>query len=69
MDEIDQAQEKIEIGLEDAIRHARAGGPVAVATGRCLWCDEVLGDGQRWCHGCSCRDSWEREQRMKNGRI
>lgn len=32
-------------------------GPTA--TGRCLFCDEILGDNQRWCDG-GCRDAWER---------
>lgn len=64
MDEIDQAQEKIEIGLADAIRNARSGKPAAVATGRCLWCDEITSDAQRWC-GSSCRDSWCKERGVK----
>jgi hypothetical protein len=64
MDEVDAAQEKIEIGLADAIRHARAGGPVAVATGRCLHCDDITGEAQRWC-GPGCRDAWCKERGMK----
>lgn len=64
MDEVDNAQEKNEIGLADAIRHARLGGPVAVATGRCLYCDEITGDEQRWCDQF-CRDSWCKEQGVK----
>ena len=63
-DEVDNAQEKAEIGLADAIRHARLGGPVAVATGRCLWCDEITGDTQRWC-GAPCRDFWCKERGVK----
>lgn len=30
-------------------------------TGRCLWCDEIVGDGVRWCTG-EHRDLWEAEQ-------
>ena len=59
MDDVDSAQEKTEICLADAIRHARSGGPVAVATGRCLWCDEITGDEQRWCNA-DCRNLWQR---------
>jgi len=59
MDDVDKVQEKAEIGLADAIRHARAGGPVAVATGRCLWCDEITVDEQRWCNP-DCRNLWQR---------
>ena len=63
MDEIDLAQAKEEIGLADAIRNARMGGPVAVATGRCLWCDDVTGE-HRWC-GAGCRDQWCKERGVK----
>jgi len=35
-DEIDAAQERMEIDLADAIRRASMGKPVAVATGRCV---------------------------------
>ena len=57
-DEIDNAQDKIDIGLADAIRTARAPGPVIVATGRCLWCDEIVSDEARWCSP-ACRDTWQ----------
>jgi len=56
-DEIDNAQDKIDIGLADAIRAARAPGPVIVATGRCLYCDELVPDEHRWCNA-GCRDQW-----------
>jgi len=64
MDEIDLAQAKEEIGLADAIRNARMGGPVAVATGRCLWCDDIVSDSARWC-GTACRDQWCKERGVK----
>lgn len=54
-DEVDNNQDRVEIGLADAIRHARMGGPVAVATGRCLYCEEPLAGAMRWC-GIQCRD-------------
>ena len=63
-DEVDNAQDKAEIGLADAIRHARAGGPVATATGRCLHCDDITGDEQRWC-GPECRDAYCKERGAK----
>lgn len=31
-------------------------GPLA--TGRCLFCDEIVDDGLRWCDNW-CRDDWE----------
>jgi len=38
-------------------------------TGLCLWCDEVVGDDQRWCDG-ECRDQYERDRRMASrGRV
>lgn len=63
MDEIDLAQAKEEIGLSDAIRNARTGGPVAVATGRCLWCDDVTGE-HRWCSP-ECRNLWCKAKGVK----
>jgi len=56
-DEIDNAQAKEEIGLADAIRAARAPGPVIVATGRCLYCDDIVSDTMRWC-SVPCRNAW-----------
>ena len=64
-DEVDLAQEKEEIGLADAIRHARIGGPVALATGSCLYCLEPVPYGHRWCVGGACRDSWCKERGVK----
>lgn len=29
-------------------------------TGRCLCCDEIVGDTMRWCNAL-CRDAWSRE--------
>ena len=65
MDEVDHAQEKAEIGLANAIRLARGGGPVALATGWCLYCDDVTGNEQRWCLGGECRDAWCKERGVK----
>ncbi len=63
-DDVDFAQEKIELGLADAIRHARAPLRRIVATGRCLWCDEMLGDEVRWC-GVACRNAWQKQTGVK----
>lgn len=32
------------------------------STGRCLYCDEELQDGRRWCDA-DCRDIWEKQNR------
>lgn len=55
-DDIDRAQGEVERSLAEALRARRPSGPVA--TGRCLHCDEIVGDTQRWC-GAECRDQWE----------
>ena len=65
MDEIDAAQERMEIDLGNSIRQARQGGPVAVATGRCLYCLEPVPHGHRWCIGGECRDAWCKERGAK----
>lgn len=65
MDDADNTQPNIEASLADAIRHARAGGPVAVATGRCLHCLEPVPYGHRWCMGGECRDAWCKERGLK----
>ena len=39
-------------------------GPTA--TRRCLYCDEILGDNQRWCDG-EHRDAWLRESKLRGG--
>ena len=39
-------------------------GPTA--TGRCLYCDEIVADDQRWCD-TGCRDGWVREEKLRGG--
>ena len=36
------------------------------ATGRCLYCDEIVADDQRWCD-TDCRDGWVREEKLRGG--
>lgn len=59
-DEIDRAQSEVERSLAEAMRKRRPAGPVA--NGRCLYCDEILDDHQRWC-GAACRDAWQKTTR------
>lgn len=56
-DEADRAAQEEEMLLAEAIKARRPAGPVP--TGRCLWCDEIVGDTMRWCNA-ECRDQWER---------
>ena len=55
-DAADRAQAVIEMERAAAIRRRREEGPEAI--GECLWCQEPLPDGRRWC-GPECRDAWE----------
>ncbi len=64
MDEIDNAQARDELGLADAIRNARTPGRVIVATGRCLFCDEILDDVMRWCDSY-CQNRYFKDQRIR----
>lgn len=66
MDDADMTQERIERGAPFLLAASRKPeGPVA--TGRCLYCDEIVGDDQRWCDS-GCRDEWMRERRLKGGK-
>lgn len=43
-----------------AVHHAKASKkPKIEATGYCLFCEEPLEDGRRWCDA-ECRDDWQR---------
>ena len=55
-DNLDRANEELEIGLAHALRQRKPEGPKA--TGKCLWCDEATGKDQRWCDAW-CRDQWQ----------
>lgn len=49
-----------EVALAAARAHRLPAGPAA--TGSCLWCDEPVASGVRWCSS-DCRDDWERRAR------
>ncbi len=57
MDVFDQASALEERDREAALQTRKPQGPQA--RGVCLWCDEAVEDGRRWC-GVECRDNWER---------
>lgn len=64
MDDADISAERAEKEAPHLIAASRKPeGPVA--TGRCLYCEEPLPKGQRWCDA-EHRDQWLREQ--KGGR-
>jgi hypothetical protein len=60
MDDIDLAQERDFLATQNAMRMRKAEGPAA--TGRCLYCDEILDDQARWCDA-EHREQWEKEAR------
>lgn len=61
-DEVDRTTERQ--AREEMYLRATAMKPRGpVATGRCLYCDEIVADDMRWC-GAPCRDGWERENRL-----
>lgn len=61
MDEIDRANTMADTYLNIALK-GRDKGPKIEATGWCLFCDEPLPEGRRWCDA-DCRDDWELENR------
>lgn len=56
-DDIDRAQREVDRLHDEALRARKEVGPVA--TGRCLYCDEILDDHMRWCDS-TCHDAWEK---------
>lgn len=62
-DEIDRANDLAQTHLELAIAAARS-GPELAATGACLYCDEPLEGGRRFCDA-EHRDAYDQERRMR----
>jgi hypothetical protein len=60
-DEIDHAADEAERYLSEALRQRKPEAPGP--TGRCLFCDEIVGDTQRFCDA-ECRDMWDRERKQ-----
>jgi hypothetical protein len=58
-DNLDVASDREELERQISARIRKPEGPQP--TGRCLWCDEILGDYHRWCDA-GCRDMWERSK-------
>jgi len=56
-DDIDRASELEERHRQVARAVRKPNGPRA--TGACLYCDEPVEVGRRWCPGVACRDGWE----------
>jgi len=62
-DDIDRGCELEEKYREAALAVRKPEGPRA--TGECLWCEEPVDDGRRWC-GPDCRNMWEAEAKKSN---
>lgn len=65
MDDADMTSERME-REEEARRRLLPAANEAEATGRCLWCDEPVAPGLRWCPathpGEGCMTDWEYHQ-------
>lgn len=61
-DQFDLASDIEALYTETAIaeQQAKAAKLSVQATGCCLFCDEPLEDGRRWCNS-DCRDDWQLE--------
>lgn len=66
-DQLDRAEDEIEMELAEALRQRRPVGPLP--TGHCHWCGDAVAVGMRWCDH-DCEAAWEyAEGRMRqNGR-
>lgn len=68
-DEADLADEFQERFIADSLqRHRTEQSSVLKATGKCLFCEEPLEAGHRWCD-THCRDDWQREEDAKRRRL
>lgn len=69
MDQFDAATEREMMDRDLAIARARSVAGEAIATGRCLWCDEPVEDGLRWCRptnpGESCMQEWDYDRKRR----
>ena len=65
VDDADLSQDRAEREAPHLLAASRKpAGPTA--TGRCLYCDEIVADDQRWCD-TGCRDGWVREEKLRGG--
>jgi hypothetical protein len=61
-DEVDLAQIQVEGALKALLKARKPEGPEA--TGECLYCQEPLAEGRRWCDA-ECRDAWQYDQKWR----
>lgn len=57
-DVIDDANTIADLYLTTALRNRKVGIEINRGTGFCLWCDEDVPDGHRWCDAL-CRGHYE----------
>ncbi len=60
MDDADLAGRFDELNIKTSLYASRKDEPQAVAIGICLFCEEPVAEGRRWCDA-ACRDDWEKE--------
>ena len=62
-DEADITAEREPHNMElSLLKSRRPAGPTP--TGACLWCEDDVDDGIRWCNA-GCRDDWEEDQKRR----
>jgi hypothetical protein len=66
-DDLDRAENEIEMELAEALRQRKPAGPAPI--GYCHWCGDAVEVGMRWCDH-SCEATWEyvEGRRRQNGR-
>lgn len=62
MDDFDRASEFEALRRRLALAYRKPDGPAPC--GHCLFCEEAVPAGARWCNK-DCREDWEREQRAR----
>lgn len=63
-DQFDQASDLEQLDRDRCIAAARVPDPALEATGFCLWCEEVVAPGRRFCDA-DCRDLWDRDLKLR----
>lgn len=63
-DQFDRASDLEQLDRDRCIAAARATTPALEATGFCLWCEEVVGPGRRWCDA-DCASDHSRSLRVR----
>lgn len=64
-DDVDRAAEHTERERAGLLAQRRPIGRIPGPNGRCFWCDEIVGDQQRWCD-VDCTRAWEKDKEKRS---